>query len=168
MAQKLWLCGSGAVIDGPYRYPLWREWDPDRPRLLWVLLNPSTADAHREDPTLRRCLAFSQTWSFGSLEIVNLYAWRSSTPQALANVENPVGDLNDRHIQEAAQRSSTVVAAWGAYKALDGRDRAVMALLTSPLWCLGTSRDGHPRHPLYIKADTRLRPFSASTPITQQ
>jgi hypothetical protein len=159
MSQKLWISNAGAVVDGPYRYSLWREWDPDRPRLLWVLLNPSTADANREDPTLRRCLAFSRTWSFGSLEIVNLYAWRSPTPEDLTRVENPVGDQNDRYIQEAVQRAAKIVVAWGAYKALHGRDRAVIDLLAQPLWCLGKTRDGNPRHPLYLKADTPLCPF---------
>lgn len=167
MPLKLWTCDSGAVVDGSYRYSLWREWDSDRPCLLWVLLNPSNADASKDDPTLRRCLAFSRSWSFGSLEIVNLYAWRSSVPQALVSAENPVGDHNDRYIQEAAQRAAKVVVAWGAYKPLRGRDRAVIALLAQPLWCLGTTRDGHPHHPLYIKGDTDLCPFPVSNHAVQ-
>lgn len=74
MLQTLWMSSTGAVIDGSYRYSLWRKWNPEQPHLLWILLNPLTAGANTDDPTLRRCLAFSRTWSFGSLEIVNLYA----------------------------------------------------------------------------------------------
>jgi hypothetical protein len=162
MSLKGWICSSGAVIDGPYRYSLWREWDPQCPRLLWVLLNPSTADASSDDPTLRRRLAFTHSWSFGSLEMVNLYAWRSSTPRELARIENPVGDENDRYIREAAMRAAKIVVAWGAHRTLHGRDSAVITQFCQPLWCLGTTREGHPRHPLYTKGNTALCPFPAS------
>ncbi len=162
MSLKPWICSSGAVIDGPYRYSLWREWDPQYPRLLWVLLNPSTADANCDDPTLRRCLAFTRSWLFGSLEMVNLYAWRSSIPRDLARIENPVGEENDRYICEAATRAAKIVVAWGAHGALHGRDSAVIAQLCQPLWCLGITREGHPRHPLYIKKNTALCPLPAS------
>lgn len=71
--------GNGAIIRGRYRYLLWRTWDMTRPRLLWVLLNPSTADDQTDDPTLRRCIRFSRDWQYGGLEIVNLFAFRTPT-----------------------------------------------------------------------------------------
>ena len=159
MALNTPICDAGAVICGPYRYTLWREWDPARPRLLWVLLNPSSADSNRDDPTLRRCMAFSHAWSFGSLEIVNLYAWRTPSPSDLVRVPYPVGSENDRYIQEASLRASRIIVAWGAHKVVHGRDCEVLDLLNQPVWCLGVTRAGLPRHPLYLKREVALCPF---------
>src|SRR5436190_16744965 len=75
--------GNGAIIVGDYRYLLWRSWDRARPRLLWVFLNPGTADGRADDPTLRRCIGFSQAWHYGGLEIANLFAFRTPRPADL-------------------------------------------------------------------------------------
>ncbi len=150
---------SGAVICGPYRYLLWREWRPDCPRLLWIMLNPSTANETEDDPTLRRCITFSRAWSYGRLEVVNLYAWRTPSPSDLACVPSPVGSENDRYIREAALRAARIIVAWGAHPLAQERARQVLALLNQPVWCLGTTRAGHPRHPLYLGRETALRPF---------
>jgi hypothetical protein len=150
----------GAVIDGPYRYLLWRIWDPRLPRLLWVMLNPSMADEAANDPTLRRILGFSRASGFGGLEVVNLFAWQSPSPKALLRAPDPVGPENDRYIREAVTRAEKVVAAWGDEGARDGRERAVLALISRPVFCLGTTELGHPRHPLYVKAQTELCPMS--------
>lgn len=151
---------AGAVIVGHYRYRLWRVWNAQLPRVLFVLLNPSTATGQVDDPTLRRCVGFATSWGDGALEIVNLFAWRSPDPAALSQAEDPIGSDNNRHIQQAAARAGKMVVAWGAHKAVRGRDREVLALLKDyPLWCLGTTRNGSPRHPLYVKAETPLCPF---------
>ncbi len=150
---------QGVVIDGPYRYLLWRIWDPGQPRLLWVMLNPSTADEATNDPTLRRILGFSHASGFGGLEVVNLFAWRSPSPKALLCVPDAVGPANDRYIQEAVMRAEKIVAAWGNEGARDGREKAVLALISRPVFCLGTTGLGHPRHPLYVKAQTKLGPM---------
>ena len=85
-----------------------------------------------------------------------------SVRRELARIENPVGDENDRYIREAAMRAAKIVVAWGAHRTLHGRDSAVITQFCQPLWCLGTTREGHPRHPLYTKGNTALCPFPAS------
>ncbi len=147
---------NGAVIDGPYRYLLWRRWDLERPQVLWIMLNPSLADALVDDPTLRRVMGFSRAFGFGGLEVVNLFAWRSPSPEVLWRVADPIGPENDRVIREAVQRASMIVAAWGNTGMSYGRDRVVLSLVHGPVFCLGVTRAGYPRHPLYIKAQTEL------------
>lgn len=137
---------------GLYRYTLTRTWgDPDGPLAAWVMLNPSTANAREDDPTIRRCVGFSQRWGYDRLVVVNLFALRSTDPKALRNAADPVGPENDHHIVEQTDGARAVFAAWGVHGAHAGRDRAVMALLVRhDVFCLGTTRDGHPRHPLYV------------------
>jgi hypothetical protein len=157
----------GATVRGPYRYRLWRTWDPSGPCLLWILLNPSLADAQTDDPTLRRCRAFSRAWGYGGLEIVNLFAYRTPYPDVLRQVADPVGPENDDYIVTAAQRAAGIVLAWGCHGRSRNRDSAVLALLARqyvpPLRCLGLTRAGCPRHPLYIRTDVNLMLF----PLTQ-
>lgn len=145
---------NGAIIVGMHRYLLWRTWDTTRPRHLWVLLNPSTADATSDDPTLRRCAGFSRDWGYGGLEMVNLFALRATDPRELLRAEEPIGSENDRYIAAAAARAAGIVVAWGARGTLLRRDQAVLALLSRhaacPLHCLGTTRKDCPRHPLYV------------------
>lgn len=150
---------GGAVIIGAYRYTLWREWTPNLPRLLFVLLNPSTADGKRDDPTLRRCIGFAQGWEYGSLELVNLFAYRSVDPGTLRRVADPVGPLNDSYIQQAASRAGQIVVAWGTLGGSSDRAQEVTRLLTRPLLCLGYTAEGMPRHPLYLRRDARPLPF---------
>lgn len=150
---------NDAVIVGPYRYLLRRVWDGTRPRLLWVLLNPSTADADTDDPTSRRCLTFSRDWGYGGLEIANLFALRATDPKHLLSADNPIGSENDRYLADAAARAARVIVAWGVTGKLHQRDQSVLTLLTrhatQPLYCLGTTRDGCPRHPLYLPRAAR-------------
>src|SRR5688500_11357729 len=104
----------GAVFDrsGRYRYRLWRRWG-DGGAVAFVMLNPSTADAERDDPTIRRCGGFARAWGFGSMVVVNLFALRSSDPQRLRRARDPVGRENDRHIIDVTGTSDAVVLAWG-------------------------------------------------------
>ena len=150
---------GGAVFDasGVYRYGLWREWDAARPAVAFVMLNPSTADGERNDPTIRRCLGFARSWGFGRLEVVNLFALRATNPAQLAQHPEPIGPENDDHIRAAISTATTVVAAWGTHGELGGRDTAVSRLLPSSACDLGRTRAGHPRHPLYVRADVRLQ-----------
>lgn len=144
---------SGAIFDGPYRYHLWRRWDAAA-SLLFVMLNPSTADAARDDPTIRRCVGFARAWGFGAVEVVNLFAWRATDPRELRRARDPVGPDNDRAILAAAARNQAIIAAWGNHGALGERDRQVAALL-APFGarCLGArTSGGAPRHPLYVRA----------------
>lgn len=155
---------GGATFDvtGRYRYRLWRTWDAGLPRVAFVMLNPSTADDRQNDPTIRRCIGFARAWGYGALVVVNLFAYRTPSVAALARARAPVGPDNDRHLCAARGRAAAVVLAWGVHGVLHGRDRAALALLArgrKPLLCLGTTRHGHPRHPLYLHRGVRPLPF---------
>lgn len=150
----------GAIFDagGRYRYALWRAWSADYPRIAFIMLNPSTADEQRNDPTIRRCIGFARAWQFGSLEVVNLFAYRVTNARELLKVDDPVGEENNRFLIQAIEQCSTVVVGWGTRGALLGRDRQVMELLAcrENVYCLGLTKNGQPRHPLYVKGDTDL------------
>lgn len=143
-----------------YRYVLERRWDDALPAVLFIGLNPSTADEQTDDPTVRRCIRFARDWGFGSLLLANLFALRSTDPKGLVDAADPVGRWNDRWLKRLESRASLSVAAWGVHGTLRDRDQTVTARLVN-LHCLGTTKDGHPRHPLYLRADTLPRPFSA-------
>ena len=141
---------GGAIIDGEYRYSLWRLWDPEQPRILFIMLNPSTADEDQDDATLRRCITFARSWQAGSLEVVNLYAYRATHPARLSQVTDATGPENDTHILRAVNLANRIICAWGAHKQAQKRSTEVLALLEGKdLYCLGHTRGGHPRHPLY-------------------
>lgn len=155
------MVGSAEVSpDGRYRYALRRAWDGGRPTMLWVLANPSSADAAVDDPTLRRCLRFAGDHGCGGLAVANLWAWRATDPHDLASVADPVGPDNDRWIATLLRQvDGPVVLGWGV-QAGQSRVVSVLGLLGDrPRHCLGRTRDGHPRHPLYVRAGTRLRPW---------
>lgn len=153
---------SGAVFDrsGVYRYWLWREWEVTLPRLSFVMLNPSTADADRNDPTIRRCIQFAHSWGYGAVDVVNLFAFRATQPQILRQVKAPIGRENNRHLQAVCDRADAIVLAWGNWGTLYERDRAVLNLLGGQnLFCLGVTRSNQPRHPLYVRGDTQMQRF---------
>jgi hypothetical protein len=157
--------GSGAAIEGSYRYALWRALDPQatKTRVLFVMLNPSTADASNDDPTLRRCLGFARAWKFGSLEVCNLFALRSQKPDALRIARDPIGPKNDAFLRAALGRARLVVAAWGAHPLAERRAPRVLRLLlgAGDVFCLGTTKEGAPRHPLYVRGSSAPRRFTA-------
>lgn len=167
MATSKLVSGNGATIVGEFRYRLWRTWDETRPHLLWVLLNPSIANDQLDDPTLKRCKAFSKEWGYGALEIVNLFAFRATHPQDLYTTPDPIGAMNDFHIADAATRATRTIVAWGTSGIYQQRDQAVLALLhhhaSQSLYCLGTTRNGCPRHPLYIPHSAVLVPYLAAS-----
>jgi hypothetical protein len=140
-----------AVFDatGAYRYSLTREWDTAGTRVCFVLLNPSAADAAADDPTVRRCIGFARDWGFGALEVVNLFAFRTAFPAALRRADDPVGSENDLHLAKAVARAERTVVGWGVHGGFRDRAAIVSRLLESAL-CFGRTRDGHPRHPLYL------------------
>ena len=149
-----------AVIseDGLYRYSLSRRWARAGDRLLWIMLNPSRADANVDDPTMRRCIGFSRAWGFAALEAVNLYALRTPDPGTLRRHTDPVGPANDAFIARGAQRAVLTILAWGAFPwARDRAERVRELLGARELRCLGLTQSGEPRHPLYAPASCRLR-----------
>jgi hypothetical protein len=145
-----------------FRYSLTRIWNRIRPTVLFIGLNPSTADAERNDPTIRRGLRFAQDWRFGGLTVCNLFAYRSTDPRALRTVDDPVGPENDAAIRRACALAARVVVAWGIHGRFGGRDEDVLALVPRP-YCLGVTLGGSPKHPLYLAGKTRLRRFDQAT-----
>lgn len=151
---------------GEYRYTLTREWDDDLPMMLFIMLNPSTADADHDDPTIKRCISFAKTADCGGIEVVNLFGFRATHTHDLKNAPFPVGDSNDAVLVEAAEDAiasgGKVVCAWGNDGCFMGRGDEVFSMLTSkgisPI-CLGTTKGGYPRHPLYLKDDTPMEEY---------
>src|SRR5262249_12400239 len=146
-----------------YRYVLTRAWDEALPLSYWIMLNPSTADASLDDPTIRRCMSFARRWGCGGIDVRNLFALRATEPRRLRGGDHPpFGPDNDKHlIALAERRPGPVVAAWGTHGALFSRGTYVTHLLAEravPLSCLGTTKDGHPKHPLYVRTDVPLIP----------
>jgi hypothetical protein len=153
---------GGADVVGSYRYRLWRSFPEARgdARVLFVMLNPSTADGATDDPTLRRCLGFARRWGFARLDVCNLFAFRSTDPAALRTMRDPVGPRNDRILRAAAARAHLTIVAWGNGGQLHQRGAYVASSLLAeiPLYCLGRTRGGEPRHPLYVAGATaRIR-----------
>lgn len=150
----------GAIVSdcGVYRYRLWRRWGSGA-HVLWVMLNPSRADATCDDQTIRKCTGFAKRWGYEAIEVVNLFAYRSAFPEDVASAlrkgRDVVGPMNDTHIQEAVRAAPLVVAAWGSQHWLGPRAAAVWGRL-GPARCLGKTKDGHPRHPVMLAYATKL------------
>ncbi|MFL5328252.1 MAG: DUF1643 domain-containing protein [Gemmataceae bacterium] len=148
---------------GRYRYRLTRHWGVG-PRVTFVMLNPSTADAERNDPTIRKCIGFAQRWGCGRLQVVNLFALRATSPAELRRVSDPVGPRNRGMIERVlAEPGGIVVCAWGVHGQLMEQGDKVAAWLehigNRELMCLGRTSAGHPRHPLYLPYTANLIPY---------
>ncbi len=144
---------------GAYRLRLSRVWDRVVTPAVFVMLNPSTADAEKDDPTVRRCIGFAGSWGCGGLVVVNLFAFRATDPADLAKAAAPIGPDNDQYVRDAAREGSPVVAAWGAHAPAAGRAAVVRYVLDQagvPLKALGFTKEGFPRHPLYVRGDAPL------------
>lgn len=147
--------------DGLYRYRLSRRLSRGDRTVLFVGLNPSTADASLDDPTIRRCVGFARSWAFDRLLMGNVYAFRSTSPKVLSTVDDPVGPLNRDALQQMAQSAEVIVAAWGKNRLDDrARELADWVLSLHQTRCLGTNKDGSPKHPLYLSGQTALRPVA--------
>lgn len=151
---------------GLYRYRLTRTWDAAAPAVVFVMLNPSTADASEDDPTIRRCLGFARRERAGGLVVANLFAFRATDPKALEDAADPIGPDNARWIETCVRETSgPIVAAWGASvpKRLDllVHMRVVALLPLDRLRCLGRTASGAPRHPLYLPASAALERWPA-------
>ena len=133
-----------------YRYTLWRRWG-NGPYAMFVGLNPSTADETVDDPTIRRCIAFSRAWGYDALCMANLFAYRATKPADMLKQDDPIGPDNDAHLRQLAADAGVVVAAWGTHGTHGGRHRAVRKMLPA-LHYLRLTKNGHPGHPLYLPA----------------
>ena len=141
------------------------------------MLNPSSADAEKDDPTVRRCIDFAQQWGFSTLTVVNLFAFRSANPDALRSVSDPIGPENDAAICCAAVSAYGILCAWGAWgcsaaptRTLVGMRAAVVLRLLREvsggkiLRCLSVTKGGRPKHPLYVRRDAEPMAFPP-TPV---
>ncbi|HEY9754790.1 MAG TPA: DUF1643 domain-containing protein [Oculatellaceae cyanobacterium] len=150
---------------GRYRFSLHRRWSDELQAATMVMLNPSTADHLRNDPTINRCIQLSRAWGFGSLNIVNLFAYRTNSPAHLRSIQRPVGKENDTHIMKQCLKAGKVIIAWGNHGSFRGRDKEVLNLLsTFDLWCIGQTKLGQPKHPLYVPAGVKLQRFQLVEP----
>jgi hypothetical protein len=151
--------------DGLYRYLLSRRWGKGIEGVLWVMLNPSTADGMFDDPTIRRCVNFSKGWGYSHLSVVNLYGLRVTQPKHLADHPDPVGRDNDWMITDVLLDGSlsTVMAAWGGTVGPNPDRRArvldIVKVSQLPVRCLGYTHSGEPRHPLYVRSAQEQRWF---------
>ena len=153
--------------DEKYRYCLWREWDIGG-AVTFVMLNPSTADARIDDPTIRRCIGFAKKWGFGRMVVVNVFAFRATNPKKLPNdILEAIGTHNMAWLDHGATYGELIVPAWGVEKPhlWQGYDSAKMTLTHvakkhgTPIKCLATNQDGSPKHPLYVPANARRKKY---------
>jgi len=152
---------------GLYRYELTRRWVEDAKEVVYVMLNPSTADGDQDDPTIRKCVGFAHRWGFGAIKVVNLFAFRATQPKDMLAAEDPVGVANTVHLVKAFTQASMVVCAWGgtAQPLVAQRSQEVVSLITQlhlpkdKFWCLGYTKLGNPRHPLMLSYTTQPTPF---------
>lgn len=144
-----------------YRYAFGRWWGDEEVAgsVVWVMLNPATGDTDgKKRPTLERAIARSKQWNADGLVVVNLFAYRGTDPTVLRSAADPVGPANDRTLELLTNRALRTVAAWGSKGSLRQRSAEVRPLLSDPL-CLGTTKRGEPRHPLYVSQATPAIPL---------
>ncbi len=148
-----------------YRYTLTRTWDPEGRRILFVMLNPSTATEIRNDPSVERCERRARALGYGAFRVCNIFAWRDTDPRAMRAAADPVGPANDAAIADSASWADTIVAAWGTHGEHLARGGMVERLLRAtgrPIHHLGLSLKGHPKHPLYISYTRQPDPWIAA------
>ncbi len=154
---------------GKYRYWLMRHWDYELKPAGFVMLNPSTADALVDDPTVRKCVEFARAWGCGGIEVVNLFALRATDPRELVRHKGDVvGPENDDAIRSVLKHCDPIVAAWGnnvprKYLARVEAVKRLMREVGRPVWCLKKNQNGSPGHPLYIKGDAPFLTFYYDT-----
>jgi hypothetical protein len=153
-------CDALMSRDGRYRYSLGRHWNPSKPACLFIMLNPSTADARKNDRTVTRCLAFAKSWGYGGFYVANLFAYRTSKPSEMKRAANPVGAKNRIHLERLAKKvkrsGGVCIAAWGRHGSHNNQDKIVVSRfkkLGIGLYFLALTKDGFPKHPLYLRGD---------------
>lgn len=155
---------------GNYRYRLDRVWDRTKPQVLFVMLNPSRADAKDDDPTIRQCIALTRRWGYGGFVVANLFAFRSPDRKILHTLDDPVGPHNDATLMSLRDSQDLTICAWGNDGTLRRRDESVFALLNdggrSQVFSLGLTKSGNPRHPARLRLTTRFQPWSGPSSTT--
>jgi len=143
-----------------YRYSLVREWASNRP-CCFIGLNPSTADAGNDDQTIRRCIGFAREWGCGSLHMYNLFAYRATDPAAMFSARKKgvdiVGPRNDEFLESVMDSGALIIAAWGTHGSQSETGKGLIE--TGLVQHLGLNKNGSPKHPLYLRKDTKPQPF---------
>lgn len=150
---------TGAILsdDRAYRYALWRTWNARKGHVMFIGLNPSTADENKDDRTIKRCIKFAESWGYGGIYMLNLFAYRNKKPEEMKNAIDPFGVGNWRYLLNYARKSKLIIAAWtndGNYKNQDELAKFMFTQNKIQLHCLVINKNGSPRHPLYVKAST--------------
>ena len=151
--------GAEFSADKIYRYALYRIWDNHKPKIMFVGLNPSTADESVDDPTIRRCVRYAADWGYGKMVMTNLFAFRATAPKVMMAHRAPIcpeGEprQNDIWLQRLAQGADLIIAAWGNHGGHMNRDLTVLPFLPNVM-CLGLTNRGKPKHPLYLRLTTQ-------------
>lgn len=141
-----------------YRYCLWRIWDETLPKVMFIGLNPSTANEETDDPTIRRVIAFAKKWGYGGVYMMNCFSYVSTDPRELSTVEDRY--MNDVRIAEKSKEVAEIIFAWGSFGEAKGR-ASVLSVLYPNARALVINKDGSPRHPLYVRTDTIPVPFKS-------
>lgn len=152
---------TGADMDGEYRYRLWRYWGKGMP-CLFIMLNPSTADTVRNDPTIRRCMGFAKAWGYAGIEVCNIFALRSTDPEGLYSHASPIGYRNDDAIDEACQIAGRIMVAWGNHGTFMNRGDQVLGALKAQghiPQCFKITKLKQPAHPLYQPNAIKTQPM---------
>jgi hypothetical protein len=152
---------KSAVIsqDGRYRYCLKRGWSDIGSTICFIGLNPSTADGELDDPTIRRCIAFAESFGGRELIMVNLFAWRATDSSELLRSDDPIGPDNDQWLERSVEESDVVIAAWGNKGNLVGRAARILTRFAGKLHALKITKTGHPSHPLYLRKSCQYFPI---------
>lgn len=144
-----------------WRYELWRRWE-EGPYCMFLCLNPSTADETVDDPTVRRCIRYSQAWGYSAFVMTNIFAWRDTDPADMKKAADPIGPENDVTLKRLAAAAGVVVAGWGNHGDHLGRSDQVRDMIPN-LHYLKLTGKGQPNHPLYLKKDLIPIPWKKNT-----
>ncbi len=154
--DKHFKCGAQFSRCRTYRYALWRRWNwrGYANQLMFIGLNPSTADETQDDPTVRRCIRFAKDWGYSGLVMMNAFGFRATDPKVMAAASDPIGPGNDRAFRTQRSQVGMVVAAWGNHCSVE-RAQRICKVINGPIHCLATNKSGQPKHPLYMAAKTQ-------------
>ncbi|GAL83447.1 hypothetical protein MYP_674 [Sporocytophaga myxococcoides] len=146
---------SGAIISTckNYRYRLWRIWDKSKPFVMFIMHNPSTADESEDDRTIKRCVNFAKSWGYGGIYVGNIFAYRSTKPEVIKQVIDPIGPDNNKHLTEMLQKCQIVIAAWGNHPKTESKP--LKGIDIGKFYYLSLTKTGNPRHPLYLKMNLK-------------
>lgn len=167
--QNLMSCGADFSPCRTWRYSLWRKFESfdestQNRMLMFIGLNPSTADETEDDPTVRRCIRFAKDWGYNGLYMLNAYGYRATNPHDMKRIIKEhgsaaaVGEGNNAALTQKGVCSDMIIAAWGNHCEL-GREREICELIARPIYCLGKTKSGRPKHPIYLRADTKPELF---------